>query len=256
MVASCLLLAAAFGKAAEPPKFRATFVKHTVPQGADVYLLDARSDLSVIGFSRTDMLDASYQYRLWVEKGKHFDKAETFWPYEYSDETSVIGLIGEECPFVKGDDGLTTLLQFSMSNGRFKAINKVFEKPNRRNSPQFKEFLKFKEFDLSWLKKRELDEVDKSIEIEFSAWIMEVGGARIVSVQYYPSSLHTRMPGGIRSILLVETQKGFVRLEECVAGVKQLKLRKTLWIDSSGWMIADAHKGEVHGLVWLSPVQK
>ncbi len=256
MVASCLLLAVAFGQATEPPKFRATFVEPTLEQGIDDYIIrDAKSDLSALGYSTTSSLDTIRAYRIWIEKGKHIEKAVGFWPFAFIDDSQVQGYIGDFCPFLLGKENRLNVFTASASGRSQKIGRQPSVSIAQKSALQFKPLKEITTFDPSWWPKSKPTSERTLDGSDLNAESAETDAGTFVNLDYSPITpgFDFCLPFMSETAPLIKTPKGYERLESHLVGSKDLELGKIVWADKSGWVIVVCKNGTQRGLAWLVP---
>lgn len=258
MVALCLLLAAAFGQAPEPPKFRATFVEDSLNQGPDYHIYDAKPNLSALGVSITSTSDTIRGDRIWIEEGKHIKRISEFWPFAFIDDSQVQGYLGDFCPFLLDEEDRLNVFTASAS-GRPK---KTASQESVLRTPvllrQIKPRKEITTFDPSWWPKSKPASHRILDGVNFEAASAETDVGIFVNLVYHPISpeFTVCMPGGSETAPLIKTAAGYERLENHLVGSKDLELGKIVWADKSGWVITACKRGEQWGLAWLVPVQR
>lgn len=258
MVASCLLLAAAVSQAADPVKFRATFVETSNDQGPDCHIYDAKSNLSALGVSISSTSDTIRGDRIWIEKGKLIKRINEFWPLAFVDDSQVQGYVGDFCPFVLNEEDRLNVFTASATGRPQKTTSQESALKTRVPLRQFKPSKEITTFDPSWWPKRK-PVAERILDGSgLNARSVETDVGIFVNLVYYPitAGFTVCMPGGSETASLIKTAAGYERLENRLVGSNDLVLEKIVWADKSGWVITVCKKGGQSGLVWLSPVQK
>ncbi len=223
--------------------------------GGDILILDARKDLSALGYCSIELLHGQDRNRICIVKGEPVRGSERFWPVAFIGSSQLQGVVGGH-PGADQSSDRSHLFNAVVDKGKFKVLGRSRRVQQPNYCVPFDEPAGITRFDDTWwpnyvwVQNRKLD----SRNVLAGSAIIR--GVQVANVSYFPAQAPD--PGfldepPVSTAALIKVGYFYRLLQRQVINLGSADITEILWADRSGWLVVKAVDGERSGLAWLYP---